>query len=94
MSTDYGLFCQECKNAFTADGMGEYAAKMVLDDLSDYVAFARIRSKVDIDPQAYWCSDIEGLLEWLNNHGDHPIVLTDEYGYLFNENGERVQKWE
>lgn len=90
MSTDYGFRCKQCGDSVVFDNLRFYgvshAAKnthALAELYASYCALAESAQalELDIEISAYWAGGgVKSLLEWLQKHDGHSLVLLDEYG--------------
>lgn len=85
MSIDYGFRCVDCDSVLL-DNYGEWATASMYLSLPQLVVFAHAydalcETFVDFRIGSYFGDvDMSKLMAWLHLHGDHTLLIVDEYG--------------
>ena len=95
MSTDYGIYCQTCKNTFIGDNSPSSYAQALLHNVSTLAIIDAHIQRLENPAQdgcfeislTSYCMEklIQGFVEWLRSHtSDCSLVVCDEYGGLYD----------
>ena len=103
MSTDYGLACKDCNDRSFYNGDYDTHWEKILQiwkcrqQLAKVMSFIRQLEQLPIDSlevrisMDYGNSGPTDILEFLEKHDGHNIVIVDEYGQFWNEDCSRVE---
>ena len=106
MSTDYGLFCQDCKKSKFYGGPFDTHWDLILEIWKGRDQLARVYTLIkELDAMPIHCIEVSvsldygnsspvGIFEFLEKHEGHNIVIRDEYGYLWDQDWNKIGELE